>query len=427
MCFTGLSWFKHRNKYSIMNSLDEINFLAPETIQDPVEANSLARRHAPIYKVPQMENTYMVFSYEHICEVNSQPLLYSSKSSSPLLGKSLENPDCIEIFNKGWPQSATLLTNDPPSHEKFRKLVNTAFTFAKVKRMESKMEDITHKLIDSFIAEKNCEFITQFAVPMPVKMIGDQLGIPEHEHFLVKEWSDAFVDLLGSMRTDEEDIANAKRVVEFQHKMKSYHDLRLETPSNDMLSDLANAKTEDGLSLTTAELLNVSQQLLVAGNETTSNLLSGGLLLLLQNPDQMEIVKADRSLIPNMIEEMLRLESPSNTMWRTSTEDSEINGVSIPKGATVLLRYGSANRDETVFENPDKFDVQRKFTKKHLAFGHGIHTCIGAMLSRKESAVAFNILLDRLDNIRLDHDKNDLKRLPNLLLRGLEKLYITFD
>ncbi|MCP4987052.1 MAG: cytochrome P450 [Colwellia sp.] len=410
-----------------MNSLEEINFLAPETIQDPIGANSLARQYAPIYRVPQMDKTYMVFSYEHILEINSQPLLFSSKSSSPLLGKSLENPLCMEIYDKGWPQSATLLTNDPPSHDRFRKLVNTAFTFAKVKKMESTMEAISHKLVDSFIADKGCEFISQFAVPMPVKMIGDQLGIPENEHFLVKEWSDAFVDLLGSMRTDEEDIANAKRVVEFQHKMKFYHDERLITPTNDMLSDLANAKTDDGISLTTAELLNVSQQLVVAGNETTSNLLSGGLLLLLKNPEQMEIVKADRTLIPNMIEEMLRLESPSNTMWRTSTADTEINGVKIPKGSTVLLRYGSANRDETVFENPNQFNVQRKFIKKHLAFGHGIHTCIGAMLARKESAVAFNVILDRLSNIRLDEEKNDLKRLPNLLLRGLEKLYINFD
>ncbi|GAC28631.1 cytochrome P450 [Brumicola pallidula] len=410
-----------------MGPLDEINFLAPEIVQNPFEANSLARKYAPIYKVPQMDNTYMVFSYEHICEINAQPLLYSSKSSSPLLGKSLKNKDCIKIYDEGWPQSATLLTNDPPSHERFRKLVNTAFTFAKVKRMESSMESISNKLIDSFISQKSCEFISQFSVPMPVKIIGDQLGIPESDHFLVKEWSDAFIDLIGSMRSDEEDIANAKRVVEFQHKMKSYLDERLITPTNDMLSDLAHAKTDDGVSLKTSELLNVAQQLLVAGNETTTNLMSGGLLLLLQNPDQMAIVKDDRTLIPNMIEEMLRLESPSNTMWRTSTADSEINGINIPKGSTVLLRYGSANRDEKVFENPDKFDVQRKFTKKHLAFGHGIHTCIGAMLSRKESAVAFNLLLDRLDNITLDANKNDLKRLPNLLLRGLEKLYINFD
>ncbi|MFT5236251.1 MAG: cytochrome P450, partial [Shewanella sp.] len=284
-----------------------------------------------------------------------------------------------------------------------------------------------HALIDKFIDDGHVEVSKQFSIPLPVRIIGNQLGIKEQDHYLVKEWSDAFINLIGSMQTADEDIESAKRVVEFQHYMKKCHDQRRRQPSEDMLNDLVYAKTENGASLSTSELLNVSQQLLVAGNETTTNLITGGLLLLAENPDQMAIVKQDPSLIPNMIEEMLRLESPSNTMWRTTSQDTVLNRVNIPAGATVLIRFGSANRDESVFENPDKFDVQRKSNKKHLAFGHGTHTCIGAMLSRKESAIAFKVILERLDNLRLTPNKNTFQRFPNILLRGLENLYLDFD
>jgi cytochrome P450 len=410
-----------------MKRIADIDFFSPEVIQNPSEANAIARQQAPVYKMPQQENTYMVFSYEHVKAVTSQPALFSSKSSSPLLGKSLHSEACQAIYAQGWPQTPTLLTNDPPEHNRFRKLVNNAFSFAKVQRMSTMMENISHTLIDAFIDKGHCELASAFSVPLPVKVIGDQLGLPASDHYLVKEWSDAFVQLIGSMQTQEEDIESAKRVVEFQHYMKRCHDERRINKTQDMLSDLVYAETEDGSQLDTSELLNVSQQLLVAGNETTTNLITGGFLMLLDNPDQLEIVREEPSLIPNMVEEMLRLESPSNTMWRTATEDTELNGVCIPKGATVLVRFGSANRDENAFENPDKFDVTRKFEHKHLAFGHGVHTCIGAMLARKESAIAFKALIERLKNPRLATGKNDFARFPNILLRGLEKLHIEFD
>ncbi|MCL2915479.1 cytochrome P450 [Shewanella corallii] len=411
----------------MQDQIQNIDFFAPETIQNPFVANKIAREQAPVYKIPGMDNTFMVFSYEHVLEVTSQPDLFSSKSSSPLLGKSLHSEECRRIYAQGWPQTATLLTNDPPSHDRFRKLVNHAFTFAKVQRMSARIEETCHSLIDSFVQHGQFEVAHQFSIPLPVKVIGDQLGIPQQEHHLVKEWSDAFVGLLGSMQTEEEDQACARRVVEFQHYMKNCHDQRRSKPTDDMLNDLVYAKTEDSNSLSTSELLNVSQQLLVAGNETTTNLITGGMLLLAEHPDQMQLVKEDPSLIPNMVEEMLRLESPSNTMWRTATQDTRLNGVEIPANATVLVRFGSANRDETVFENPDKFDVTRSFTRKHLAFGNGIHTCIGAMLSRKESSIAFKLLLERLNNIRLTPGKNKFRRFPNILLRGLETLHLDFD
>ena len=176
----------------------------------------------------------------------------------------------------------------------------------------------------------------------------------------------------------------------------------------------------------TPEQLSIIQQLLVAGNATTAHSITEAIKLLIENPDQMELVVNDHSLIPNMIEESLRLLTPTNNMWRIATEDTELGGVAIPAGSALLLRYGSGNRDEDLFENPDKFDVTRKNARRHVAFGQGIHVCLGMNLSRKEMYTAFPIILDRLKNMRFT-EKNDFNYSPNVLLRGLDSLNIEFD
>ena len=149
-------------------------------------------------------------------------------------------------------------------------------------------------------------------------------------------------------------------------------------------------------------------------------------ICLISNPDQMELVVNDHSLIPNMVEEALRLLTPTNNMWRIATEDTELRGVAIPKGSVILIRYGSGNRDEDLFENPDKFDVTRKNARRHIAFGQGIHVCLGMNLARKEMYTAFPIILDRLKNMRFSEGNNFIYS-PNVLLRGLDNLYIEFD
>ncbi len=164
----------------------------------------------------------------------------------------------------------------------------------------------------------------------------------------------------------------------------------------------------------------------MAGNETTTNTLTGGILNLIENPRELAKVEADPTLIKRMIEEVLRLESPTNSMWRVVKQDVLLGGVTIPQGAMVLLRFGSGNRDAARFADPDRFDVTRVNAHMHLAFGRGIHACVGAMLSRKEMEVAFRRLLQRLKNVRLAPG-NDLKHHTNLLLRGLKRLEINFD
>jgi cytochrome P450 len=164
----------------------------------------------------------------------------------------------------------------------------------------------------------------------------------------------------------------------------------------------------------------------VAGNATTAHSISEAIYLLISNPNQMDLVLNDYKLIPNMVEESLRLLTPTNNMWRIATADTELGGVKIPKSSLIIIRYGSGNRDEDIFENPDKFDVTRKNARRHVAFGQGIHVCIGMNLARKEMYTAFPIILDRLKNMRFGED-NDFVYSPNVLLRGLNKLNIEFD
>jgi cytochrome P450 len=178
--------------------------------------------------------------------------------------------------------------------------------------------------------------------------------------------------------------------------------------------------------LDVAESLSILQQLLVAGNETTANATAEGMLLLARNPDQLERVVAEPGLVPNLVEEVLRLSSPTANMWRVATRDAELGGVEIPKGSFVLLRYASANRDESRFPDPDRFDAGRANAGEHLAFGHGIHFCLGAPLARKEMQVAYRVILGRLTDIRLARGAPEPRYVPNVLLHGLEELPLEF-
>jgi cytochrome P450 len=320
-----------------------------------------------------------------------------------------------------------LLTADPPEHERFRVLVNKAFTASRVKKMQNYIEQIVDELIDRFIDKGECEFVSELAVPLPVKVIATQLGVPQDALHKFKKWSDSFIARLGRMNSKEQEIECAKDVVAFQHYFNNVIEERRKQPKDDIITDLVKAEVAGERSLNTAELLNIIQQLLVAGNETITNAIAGGMLLLIQNPDQIALVQKEPSKIENLVEEVLRLETPTAGMWRVVRQETELEGVQIPAGSLVMVRFDSANRDPAKFQDGEGFDVCRQNAGSHVAFGHGIHFCVGAMLARKEMQVAYERLLLRLKNIRLAPGKNDLKHFPNVLLRGLKHLYIEFD
>jgi cytochrome P450 len=263
-------------------------------------------------------------------------------------------------------------------------------------------------------------------VPLPIYVIADQLGVPRSELPLLKKWSDASASRVGQLADEERQLQDANDIVEFQHYFADMLDRLRDNPQDNIISDLANAKIDEGRLLTKAEALGMLQQILVAGNETSTNAISGGVVLLIQNPQQQQRLRESPEHVLTAVEEILRLESPTTGMWRRVTCDTEMGGVEIPEGSMVMVRYEAANRDECVFSDPEKMDVLRSNAKDHLAFGQGIHFCLGAQLARTELEIALSALLKRTDNWALAEGKNTLLHHPNMLLRGLKELHITF-
>ena len=382
------------------------------------------RTEQPVYQVPGT-GYFAISRYEDIMHVLTNEEIFSSNEPP---GMQVEpGPEVAEILKQGYPPANTLLTNDPPSHTRFRALVNKAFSPRRVGGMEPKIREIANNLVDKFIGDHRVELVGQFAVGLPLTVIADSLGVAREDMDKFKKWSDDSVAPLGGMISYERQIECARSFVEFQHYFAARLEERRLEPRDDLLTDLVNARLDGVEPLNVPEMLNILQQLLVAGNETTTNLIASAMMILVRNPDQMTALRADHSLIPNFVEEALRLESPVSALFRVATIDTEVGGVKIPAGSRVIVIYGSGNRDDSQFPNAAQLDARRENTRTHLAFGQGVHFCLGAALARMEGRVAFEILLDRLKNIRFVPGRNDFSHTPSFILRGLKELWLEFD
>ena len=407
-------------------AIKDTSVFAPETLLDPFDYyRAIHEAGIEIEHLPEM-NTYVVYSYDLCNEATTKPEIFSN-DFTVLMGA--EDEEIQEILKEGWDNPPTLLTADHPVHTRNRKLVNLAFSAPRVNAIEADMRAKSIELIEAMQDKGEAEFVEEFAIPLPVAMIAQQIGL-DNDPKQVKYWSDAAVDRFSQMVDRERQLECARAFVEYQKYMKTKIADRRENGGDDLLTDLVEARVEGETPLTDEEIMSIMQQFMVAGNETTTSTIAGCMLQLIRNPDQMEKAKAaaggrDPKLIQNMIEEALRYETPTAGMWRIVKQDTELGGVKMPAGTVVQLRYAAANRDPKKFENPDKFDVERKNARAHLAFGKGPHMCVGNMLSRKEMLVAFDELLERLDNFAIA-DESGIKVLPNILLRGVIRLPITF-
>jgi len=402
----------------------DFNPLSPENVADPYPFYRAMRHNAPVYHVPGI-GFFIVSRYGDIHHVLCHPEIFSSKQPP---GVDTRAPDDVmEILSQGYPPVDTLLTNDPPVHSRFRALVNKAFSARRVGALEPKIRQISNELIDCFIGDGEVELVSQFAVGLPMAVIADALGVPRSNMDDFKRWSDDAVAQIGGMIGHERQLECAHSFVEFQRYFEARLEERKSAPRDDLTTDLLNARLDGTQPLNVAEMLSIIHQLLIAGNETTTNLIASAMMLLVRNPDQMRLVTEDSSLIPNMIEEAMRLESPVQGLFRVAKAASEIGGVKIPEGARLVVMYASGNRDEAEFPDPDRFDVRRANARTHLAFGQGEHFCIGAALARLESRVAFETLLTRMPVIRLAAGKNDFAHTPSFILRGLKELHLEFE
>lgn len=407
-------------------SPDDFTIADPAVQECPYDYYRALHEREPVHYDPNTD-LWMIASYDLAVEALSNWKVFSSAID---MRRDVGGPDTAEsdaLFEKeGYMVHDVLTQVDPPRHAIFRKLVDRTFTVPVVRRMEDHLTRHTRQLIDGFIDRGRCDFFKDFAVPLPLGVIADQLGVPQTDMARFKAWSDAFIETLGIMLSPERKLECTRRIIEYQHYFVDRIEEKKSNPEDDILSGLVAARHEDGSELSTEELLALVQQLLVAGNETTRNHLAKSLLLLIDNPDQQELLRGDLSLVPNFVEESLRLESPVQGLFRVTTEDTTLGGREIPKGAKIYVAYGAANRDDNRFPQADTLDVGRKNAIRHLAFSHGIHRCIGQMLARKELEIAIRAILTRMTDIALDQAYPHPAHAPSFILRGLTSLHITF-
>ena len=407
--------------------ISDINFMDPKTQSCPYESYKILRDKCPVYQLPEL-GFYMITKYKDGRKILLEPNIFSNNPTQHENNLDEGAKAHAEIMAKHGVGSfvETLQRTDPPIHTKYRKLLNKAFTASRVREMQPYISKVVNELIDNFIDKGECEFVKDYAVPIPSTIIADQLGVPRKMLKKLKLWSDAMIISFGVASVDDMKSA-AYLEAESQHYFDKVFNEKRKNPSNDIISDLVNLKFENGDNLSNDELQGLVAQLLAGGNETTTSSIAHGLWLLLQHPDQMKKLIENPDLIPNFVEEVIRFETPVQGLFRTVKEDTEINETKIPKGSVLLVRYASFNRDEEIFKNPEKFDIERKDVGKHLAFGSGAHHCVGAMLARAEMKTAFKLLLERIKDIKLSKPLSDIPHSPSLYIHQLKELPIKFS
>ena len=400
----------------------------PAFQQDPFPHYAKLRAEAPVYLHPRF-GMYFVSRMETVREVLGQPRLFSSRwaqSAGMPPAKGAEK-ELAEIAATGYRPVDTMLTADPPIQTRYRKAAGKAFSTRRVLSLEPRVREITDELIDALPDRGTIDVMNDLAIPLPVRVIAELLSIPPERGADVKRWSDDAVSSIGVSITPERAIQAARGIVEMQHYLAELLTERQETPRDDFLSELAHADFEDETGalrkLEIPEMLSIVQQLMVAGNETTTKGLNEMVKLLIEHPLEWKRVKEDPQSIPKVVEEGLRLASPNQGLFRVVTEDTELEGVAIPKGARLWVMFGSANRDESVFPDPDRFDPTRENLNETVTFGRGAHFCIGAPLARLETRVFVEQLASRIETLQFAPGET-LTYEPSFILRGLKGLEI---
>jgi cytochrome P450 len=341
------------------------------------------------------------------------------KFSVPVKGDDIS--DIIMKCRSELPFSDQLPAFDPPNHTAHRHLLMRLITPKRLKENEDFMWQFADDLIDQFLDKGSCEFVGAYAEPFTLTVVADLEGVPEADHSL-------FRDKLSTVHHQME-----HKPLEFLYeRFSGYIADRRKDPRNDILTGLATATFPDGSTPEVNDAALIAANLFAGGQETTVRLLSFAMRMLGERPDLQKLVRDDRDRIPNFIEETLRFESPLRTQFRMARVRTNLAGVDIPAGGTIMLTPGASNRDPRVFENPHDFDIDRPNARQHIAFGHGIHTCAGAPLARAEGRVTINRLLDRTTDITIseaEHGPAGDRRyeyLPTFFLRGLQRLQVEF-
>ncbi|MGH7894070.1 MAG: cytochrome P450 [Candidatus Binatia bacterium] len=375
--------------------------------RDPHRHFRWMREHAPVYRDESLGGVWGVASYAGVLRVSKDPETFCSRMSS--------RPDA--------PAIPSMINMDDPDHRRRRGLVNKGLTPRRVLDHGPKVRAICHALVDAVAARGECEFVREIAAPLPMIVIGDLLGVEPEDRDMLLRWSDDLIAATNATASLDVIDRAANTFAEYADYSRRVVADRRARPRDDMMSVLVHAEI-DGEKLGDEDILQEGLLILVGGDETTRHGITGGMEALIHHPDQRRRLQENPALMPMAVEEMLRWVTPIQNMNRTATRDVDLEGERIREGDKVLLLYPSANRDERAFARADEFHVDRD-PNDHVAFGHGVHFCLGASLARLELKVMFETLLARLPDLGLASDA-PLPRRPSNFIVGIEHMPVVF-
>jgi cytochrome P450 len=418
-------------------------FRSDRFINDPYPYFDYLREQSPVLREPH-QGIVMVTGYNEAIEVYNDPARFSScmSTTGPMAGCPIplqghENEDIselIEAYRDKTPFSDQLPTMDPPEHTAHRSLLMSLITPKRLKENEDFMWKLADEQIDTFLSDGECEFMNAFAQPFAVLVVSDLLGVPaedrvEFRQHLIRVEQESGGAVVGG--TDGE--VTHGPLVWLYDKFSTYIDDRRRNPREDVLTGLARATFPDGAVPEPIDVARIAANLFAAGQETTVRLLSYAFQVIGERPDLQQRLRQDRRLIPNFVEECLRIEGPVKGDFRLAKKPTSLGGVDIPAGTFLYVSNSAANRDSRKFENPGEFEFDRKNARLHVAFGAGRHACPGAPLARAETVVSLNRMFDRTSDIRISekvHGPSGARRysyLPTFILRGLTHINLEFN
>jgi len=400
---------------------------APQVLSEPHEFWKALRKDAPVYEIPFPsipDPVFLISRKEDLEYVCKHPELFSNYPHTGFIrwGELDEELEALFREKGGFKVINAIATDDPPDHTIDRKLVNSVLTVPKVERMSGWMQEIIDELIGAFPVTGEVEFMTDFAIPFPLRVIATILGFEIWETEKFVEFTEAFTTFVDPGKPRQEVLDSAETFIEAQKYLMAKIESFRTSPKDVLLSDIANARLENGELMAADKVLSIAFLVLGAGNETTRNGIGSTIYLLARRPDLWEKLKETPALLPRVVEESLRTNAPATITTRTVRVDTEMDGVVLPKGAVVVMLWGSGSRDEGSFPNAGEIDLERSNFRGHTTFGHGIHFCVGNALARKEITLTVQALLNTFERIELAVPESEVRYQPSLAFRALESL-----
>ena len=401
----------------------EFNPLTPEALADPYPMYRELLAHNPVSWNSTFQ-TWVFTRYEDVDAILTHQQTSADRRSGSNSFAEMQRKYIEEHPEDLFVRAPTMLTADPPEHTRLRRLVSKAFTPRAVENLRPRIQSIVDEILDDVAGDGEMDLVQTVGYPLPVIVIAEMLGVPTKDRAKFKEWSDDIVATLGGPFTPQDVLQAAEKA---RHALVEYLsgviEERRKNPQDDLISGLIAAEDE-GTALSTQEIYSTTILLLVAGNETTTHLIDNGMLALLKNPEQMQLLRDDPSLIKSAVEELLRFIGPVQATGRTFTEDAEIGGQALKARESTLVLLGAANHDPAKWgDNADKLDVTRN-PIDHVGLGDGIHFCLGAPLARAEAQIAISTMLERFPKLKLAVDEPEWG--GTFIIRGVKSLPLTF-